>query len=398
MPTSPASTAPFGVLAQVAEATQLGEGEAGVLRVLRALAGPDRRAAGEISRFARLPVPVASAVLGELRKLGVVDDLRPAGLTAAGRALVATLGLRPLTYAVDPWSAPLSPDLVAVAKALDALVAQQPDVDVTLDQSFATGETKVRRVLWMIAAGALPTPSLLIVGDDDLLSVAVARVGAALGLPLAGEVVVVDISAAILATIASSAPPDAAIDLIEHDLRRPLPSAARGRSCVASTDPPYTTQGAALFLARGLEGLRPGPGWDVFLHYGGKPPGPALALQTELTRLGLVVRELRPGVNHYLGAGVISGRSDAYRLELAARAGLSSGGEATAYDGPMYTADLRGRGRHYVCAGCGERFVVGPREPVATVGALQAQGCPTCDGTSFRPGSLAPQSIPGVQA
>lgn len=398
MSTSPALTAPFGVLAQVADATQLGEGEAGVLRVLRALAGPDRRAAGEISRFARLPVPVASAVLGELRTLGVVDGLRPAGLTADGRALVATLGLRPLTYAVDPWSAPLSPDLVAVAGALDALVGQQPDVDVTLDQSFATGVTKVRRVLWMIAAGALPTPSLLIVGDDDLLSVAVARVGAALGVPLAGEVVVIDISAAILATIASSAPPDAAIDLIEHDVRRPLPPAARGRSCVASTDPPYTTQGAALFLARALEGLRPGPGWDAFLHYGAKPPGPAIDLQGELTRLGLVVRELRPGVNHYLGAGVIGGRSDAYRLELTAQQSAETDWEAKAYDGPLYTADLRARPRTYVCAGCGERFIVGPREPIATVGALQAHGCPTCGGTSFRPGSLSPQSIPGEKA
>ena len=74
---------------------QLGEGARPSLAVLRALAGPDRRAAGEISRFARLPVPVASAVLGELRTLGVVDGLRPARPDRGWQRTGRHAGLRP---------------------------------------------------------------------------------------------------------------------------------------------------------------------------------------------------------------------------------------------------------------------------------------------------------------
>jgi predicted methyltransferase len=37
------------------------------------------------------------------------------------------------------------------------------------------------------------------------------------------------------------------------------------------TDPPYTPEGARLFLSRAVEGLRPGPGWSIAFSFGPKP-------------------------------------------------------------------------------------------------------------------------------
>ncbi|MGC4110642.1 MAG: bis-aminopropyl spermidine synthase family protein [Nocardioides sp.] len=369
----------LAVLRDVAAAVDLAEGEAGVLRVLRTLAGARAGSTREIAGASRLPTPLAAAVLGELRSAGLVTSLRPAGLSERGREVAASLALVPVPV---PDPAELDP----VARRLDELVESGPDADLRLDQSYATGATKVRRVLHMLERGALPTPHLLAVGDDDLVSVAVHLVAEQLGVALAARTTVVDVDPGVLEQIARGIGDRADLELVEHDLRTPLPERVTGVATVAMTDPPYTTEGAELFVTRALEGLRPGPGWDVFLHYGAKPPGPALELQRVLTRLGLVVREARPGFNEYHGAGVLGGRSDAYHLEVA----QTERAAPAAYHGVLYTADLRTRPRRYTCADCGHEELVGADQRHGTVGDLKAAGCPQCGGTTFRPGRLAP--------
>ena len=370
----------LALLGEVAGAVELAEGEAGVLRVLRALTGDHARSTREIAAAARLPTPLAAAVLGELRSRSVVGDLRPARLTERGSELAASLALEPVPV-------PDLAELDAVVRRLDDLVETGPAVDVTLDQSYATGETKVRRVLHMLERGALPTPHLLVIGDDDLVSVAVHLVQRHLGVRLAARTTVVDVDPKVLEAVSRGVGGDDAIAVVEHDLRLPLPDSVARRATVATTDPPYTTQGAELFLRRALEGLRPGHGWDVFLHYGGKPPGPALDLQRGLTDLGLVVREARPGFNRYHGAGVIGGRSDAFHLEV----GPSGRRAPAAYDGVLYTADLRDRPRRYRCAACRHEELVGRGQQWSTIGELKTAGCPGCGGTTFRPSTLAPR-------
>lgn len=364
----------LAVLSEVATATRLHEGEAGVLRVLAALGGGERIPTNVVARTARLPVPLAAAVLGELRERGLVDGLRPAGLTESGQALVREL-------AVERVELPES--LREVVEELQAIVDDGPDVDLTLDQAFATAETKVRRVLAMARAGTLPTPHLLAIGDDDLITVAIDRVQRALDVRLVGRVSVVDVSEPVLDAIGRACT-TTRVDLVPHDLRRPLPHGVRASATAAMTDPPYTTHGARLFLARALEGLRPGPGWDVWLHFGHKPAAVAAQVQATLGELGLVVRSLEPGFSRYDGAGVIGGASDAWRLETTGAAVAE--GE---WDGPLYTADLRTRPREYRCHGCGATLLVGPRTDIASIGALKQTGCPTCGGTTFSPGRLA---------
>ncbi len=65
------------VVAEVAAAVGLAEGEAGVRDILAATAGAEPAAVREISQLAELPVPIVAAVCNELRQRGVVDRTRP---------------------------------------------------------------------------------------------------------------------------------------------------------------------------------------------------------------------------------------------------------------------------------------------------------------------------------
>jgi hypothetical protein len=178
-------------------------------------------------------------------------------------------------------------------------------------------------------------------------------------------------------------------ELIEHDLRRPLPAGLAGGFDVACTDPPYTVSGAELFLSRAVAGLAPEPGRHVFFSFGARRPDEALRTQELIGAMGLTVRGLWPGFNEYLGAGILAGTSHLYHLRSTAAAKPLIGGE---FSGSLYTAENRAAAtRPYRCAGCREVHQVGPGGRWPGIAALQVHGCPQCGGATFRPMPLQPR-------
>ena len=173
------------------------------------------------------------------------------------------------------------------------------------------------------------------------------------------------------------------IRLVRHDLRQPLPADLAGAFDVACTDPPYTVAGAELFLSRAVAALAPGGGQHVFFSFGARRPADMLRTQQVIAGLGLVLRGLTPNFNEYVGAGVLAGTSHLYHLRTAAGAEPLITG---AYDGPLYTADHRAAvTRPYQCANCRAVHPVGPGARWPKIASLQAEGCPDCGGTVFRP-------------
>jgi hypothetical protein len=173
------------------------------------------------------------------------------------------------------------------------------------------------------------------------------------------------------------------IRLVRHDLRQPLPADLVGAFDVACTDPPYTVAGAELFLSRAVAALAPGGGQHVFFSFGARRPADMLRTQQLIAGLGLVLRGLTPNFNEYVGAGVLAGTSHLYHLRTAAGAEPLITG---AYDGPLYTADHRAAvTRPYQCANCRAVHPVGPGARWPKIASLQAEGCPDCGGTVFRP-------------
>ena len=238
----------------------------------------------------------------------------------------------------------------------------------------------------MHEAGALlGRRRILLLGDDDLISVAIAAFAAAVGVTAGIErLTVIDSDPDVLAWAADQIS-GTAIDaeLVEHDLRRPLPSGLAGRFDVVCTDPPYTVAGAELFLSRAVSGLAPEPGKRVFFSFGARRPDETLRVQQLIGSMGLAVRALWPNFNEYLGAGILAGTSHLYYLRSTAAAAPLVEGNAS---GPLYTAEARATAaRPYRCAGCRTVHEVGPGGRWPRIAALQQAGCPQCGGTVFRP-------------
>ena len=279
------------------------------------------------------------------------------------------------------------PELDGVLDELAALAARAPVPDLTLDQAFCTPATKLRRALVLLRHGLVPADGVLLVGDDDLFSVTLALIGRRLGIALTTRLAVVDVSRPILDFLGTELGAlGVAAELVEHDLREPLPAALRGAFESAMTDPPYTPEGAALFLARAVEGLAPGPGHTVAFSFAAKGPQDALDVQDAVVALGLVTTAAYPEFNAYDGAGVISGRSTLSLLGTTQRTTVVG----APWTGTLYTADRRGADREYLCLDCRTRQAVGPTGSWPTVAALKDAGCPSCGGTRFRPLSLLP--------
>ena len=375
------------IVTAVAGAVGLAEGESGIRDILVAVLAAEPAAVREVARLAELPVPIVAAVCNELRQRGVVDRTRPVRLTPAGRDLLAGrhAGLSAACPDCGGTGLAVPGALAGLADRLDRAAAGAPAAKPELDQTHCTVDTKIRRVLRMHEAGALTGRRILVLGDDDLISVAIAAFAGTAGLGAGIErLTVIDSDPDVLAWAGeqiSGTGVDA--ELVEHDLRRPLPGGLAGGFDVACTDPPYTVAGAELFLSRAVAALAPGPGRHVFFSFGARRPDETLRAQLLIGSMGLTIRGLWPGFNEYLGAGVLAGTSHLYHLRSTADARPVIEGD---FSGPLYTAQTRSAAtRPYRCARCRAVHQVGPGSRWLRIAALQAARCPECGGDVFRP-------------
>jgi hypothetical protein len=98
------------------------------------------------------------------------------------------------------------------------------------------------------------------------------------------------------------------------DLRIALPQSVETSCDLVLTDPPYTPEGMRLFLARGLESLKPTGYVRLLFCYGFSERHPALGLkvQTVLHDLHLVTEAILPHFNRYRGAEAIASSAALY--------------------------------------------------------------------------------------
>jgi N4-bis(aminopropyl)spermidine synthase len=328
VPLSPASLVPLAdvVVAEVARAVGLAEGARGVEAVIAAVSRLEPVSVRVLGRAADLPVPIVAAVCGELRRRGLVSEARPVQFTVEGRRRLAR------TVAPIDTSCPtcggrglaLSPPTARLRRGLAAVSEMAPPPLVELDQCHCTPKTKLRRVLAMHAADAINGRRILLLGDDDLISIALLRFIRQFGGTIE-ELMVADIDGRLLEFVASElADAPFPFACVEWDLREPRP----GRFDTVMTDPPYTAAGARLFLTRAVECLA-GPGSQIFFSFGSRRPGAQVDLQRAVLEAGLEIRSLTRDFNDYLGAGVLGGTSHLYHLSLPAPDRLQVG--------PLYT-------------------------------------------------------------
>jgi hypothetical protein len=373
------------LLDTVARATRLREGPAGVAAVLRAVYRAGSLRLQDAAREARLPLPVTTAIRRELERAGLLERKHGLALTEQGRSFVeSTLGLGVTHDTTCPACGGrgivIPSDLRASVDRLAALVANAPPIDVTLDQCPCEPQTAILRALLMLEGGALEGRRVLVLGDDDSLSVAIGLVGRALhkGALTRGVTVIESDPRRVAFLRAAAQTEEIAIDVIAHDLREPLPAGLRRGFDTIATDPPYTLAGAKLFLGRAAEALT-GDG-ACYFSFAQWPPTQLADLQRVFLDLGFAVRAMHPGFNRYLGASVLGSVGDL--IELAQTRAPDA--DLPAWRGPLYTAEINPRERVYGCAACGAETTLGENGAPATIEALKDAGCRQCGGKVFR--------------
>ena len=222
-------------MGEVAAAVGLAEGEPGVRAVLDAVARLEPVSTRRLSRAVDLPVPIVASVCGELRKRSVVSERRPTQLTALGRTLFAAGGLGLGRVVTCPTCAgrgiPVLAELGGVAADLAVAAQSAPPPRLDLDQCHCTVGTKLRRALALHEAGALVGRRVLLLGDDDLVSVTISSLVRRFGSASAiASLTVVDVDPAVVAYVERElAGAPFPVACIQHDLREPPRAKAGAR-------------------------------------------------------------------------------------------------------------------------------------------------------------------------
>jgi len=335
-----------GQLEKVAAAARLKEGRFGVEQVLLHIREHPGATSRELAAWCSLPTPTIAALRKELHQAGLVGkEGKGAFLSPKGEALLETFypswaGVS--ASAPEPYGrARQSPLFAELTERCRALLRHRPPADTQLDQAKCLPETAAARALLALENGLLAGRRLAFLGDDDFTSVAVAVLGDMLAEHQAAgpaAITVLDIDERIVNTLTELAEQHSwPLLAYGHDLRRPLPADLLHRHDGFFTDPPYTVTGARLFVSRGVEMCRP-EGFTAFLSFAPKGPDEMLAVQADMARMGLYLREIKPGFNRYEGGSLWGNQSHmlVYSSTTKTRPLLT-----TNYEGQLYTAEFR---------------------------------------------------------
>ena len=343
----------------------------------------------EMARKTMLPVPVATAIKKELIKAGALKQDRGVHCTFAGNDYVEQewgyFGLdKELYYKLMADGMAWKSELAELLMEWNELFQARPQANVQIDQSKCTLETSLKRAVLCLREHSLIGKQVLCVGDDDLVSVALGfllkRLFPGRSSPKTA-IHVVDVDERFLQYIRDIAErEDLPISCHHADLRQPLQEDLHGRFDCFFTDPPYTIQGMSLFLSRGISALKRRKGLPVFLSFAHKSPGFTLAMQQELVRMGMMMKEITPHFNDYEGAQMIGNRGQMIVLKTTEH---TTPGHTDRYEGALYTGEVNRTQRIYRCRQCREAVLVGQDGDFDTIEQLKRRGCSSCGSSTF---------------
>lgn len=139
-----------------------------------------------------------------------------------------------------------------VLERFKAITENRPLPKSDYDQGFVRPEDTVARVAFMYERGDLEGMEVFILGDDDLLSVAIGLTG------MAKRVTVVEIDQRIVDFIRAFADGHGIENIVvrQYNALEELPAEEKGKYDVFVTDPVETHKGLKLFVGRCIESLK----------------------------------------------------------------------------------------------------------------------------------------------
>ncbi|HHY35961.1 MAG TPA: bis-aminopropyl spermidine synthase family protein [Firmicutes bacterium] len=186
--------------------------------------------------------------------------------------------------------------LEVVKREFARLTRNRPEPVVRFDQGYVTVESVMNRLRVLDSRDDLAGASLLLVGDDDLTSLAVCLTG------LPARVAVAEIDRRLLDFLDQRRQDlPIPLELYEYDVRSPLPAKLLEAFDVSLCDPLETEQGFRLFVMRCREALV-GPGSALYFGLTDVecPPERWLGFQEFLVGMGLRITDLWRSLHRYV--------------------------------------------------------------------------------------------------
>lgn len=210
----------------------------------------------EVIWLARLPFSVVARTINLLVRKNLAEVAKEGGVhfTPYGREIVWRQGIRPrrmYTCRTCEGRGVALRGLEDLLHRFEQITLDRPQPIMEYDQGFVTPETTVSRIALMANRGDLEGKRLLVLGDDDLVSLAAGLSG------MPQEVVVLEIDTRLIEFINTVAGKEnLPVTARRYDFRHRLPEEYVGRFDTFITDPPETLEALEVCLGRGLTGLK----------------------------------------------------------------------------------------------------------------------------------------------
>ncbi|MCG0276425.1 MAG: bis-aminopropyl spermidine synthase family protein [Thermosediminibacteraceae bacterium] len=209
----------------------------------------------EVVCAAQKPFSVVAEIVGVLKSEGLVsiDEEGDIHLTQEGMEFLKSSRITPrkdfTCQACEGRGIGLE-KLKELIQKFDELTTDRPKAIIDYDQGYITTHSVISRVALMAERGDLQGKKLLVLGDDDLLSLAASLSG------MPAEVVVLEIDDRLVGYINEKASKlGLPVKAIKYDFREKLPEEYVGYFDTFNTDPPETIEALEVCMTRGLTAL-----------------------------------------------------------------------------------------------------------------------------------------------
>ncbi|MEW6189159.1 MAG: bis-aminopropyl spermidine synthase family protein [Actinomycetota bacterium] len=209
----------------------------------------------EITDLSHRPFRIVVETLKELRERGLVILKNSSiSLTKEGKIFCKRYNVTPKTNHGCPACRGRTVSLAKFEDFLprfEQIVRNRPEPIMELDQGFVGPTIAFARIALLADRGDIQGKDVIILGDDDLVSLAAALSG------LPKRITVLEVDERIVDFIENTSEKENLhIEVVPHDLRFKLPRDLVESFDTFLTDPPEAIGGLELFIARGLATLK----------------------------------------------------------------------------------------------------------------------------------------------
>ncbi len=145
----------------------------------------------------------------------------------------------------------INEDFQEILEKFKEIVKERPQPIAEYIQGYMNEEDVIRRIIFMHSYNDLKNRKIIIIGDDDLLSIALALT------KLPKRIVVLDIDKRLVKFLEEiNKKYNFSIEIFEYNIKEPFPKKLKNKFDVFSCEPLETYSGLRLFVGRGINALR----------------------------------------------------------------------------------------------------------------------------------------------